>query len=169
MTQAKTLGRAPRPRVDWVDYSKGICIFLVVMLHANRSVQEAQGVDGWLQHVVDFARPFRMPDFFLIAGLFLANVIGRPWRTYLDKKVLHFAYFYALWATIQFALFPLREGLTDGEPISALALRYAKLFVQPEGSLWFIHSLAIYFVARASHTPRPVVADDRRGRRAGVR
>ena len=83
MTQATTLGRAPRPRVDWVDYSKGICIFLVVMLHANRSVQEAQGVDGWLQHVVDFARPFRMPDFFLIAGLFLANVIGRRRRAVL--------------------------------------------------------------------------------------
>ena len=25
------------------------------------------------------------------------------WRDYLDKKVLHFAYFYVLWVTIQFA------------------------------------------------------------------
>ena len=45
-----------------------------------------------------------MPDFFLISGLFLANVIDRDWRTYLDRKVVHFAYFYLLWMTIQFAV-----------------------------------------------------------------
>ncbi len=54
-------------------------------------------------YVVEFARPFRMPDFFLIAGLFLARRIDAPWRLYLDRKVLHFFYFYALWLTIQFA------------------------------------------------------------------
>ena len=42
-----------------------------------------------------------MPDFFLISGLFLASRIDRPWRDYLDSKVLHFAYFYVLWMTIQ--------------------------------------------------------------------
>jgi hypothetical protein len=45
-----------------------------------------------------------MPDFFLISGLFLANVIDRDWRTYLDRKVVHFFYFYLLWMTIQFAV-----------------------------------------------------------------
>jgi len=44
-----------------------------------------------------------MPDFFLIAGLFLSHRITRPWRSYLDSKVLHFGYFYVLWMTIQFA------------------------------------------------------------------
>ena len=43
-----------------------------------------------------------MPDFFLISGLFLAVVIDRDWRTYLDRKVVHFAYFYLLWVAIQF-------------------------------------------------------------------
>ena len=52
---------------------------------------------------VAFAKPFRMPDFFLISGLFLARVIDRDWRDYLDRKVVHFAYFYVLWVTIQFA------------------------------------------------------------------
>ena len=48
---------------------------------------------------VAFARPFRMPDFFMISGLFLASVIDRDWRNYLDRKVVHFAYFYLLWMT----------------------------------------------------------------------
>ena len=56
-----------------------------------------------MHRVVEFAKPFRMPDFFLISGLFLARVIDRDWRTYLDRKVVHFAYFYVLWLTIQFA------------------------------------------------------------------
>ena len=57
-----------------------------------------------MHYVVAFATPFRMPDFFLISGLFLARVIDRDWRTYLDRKVVHFAYFYLLWTAIQFAV-----------------------------------------------------------------
>ena len=90
-------------RVAWVDYAKGFCIIMVVMMHSTLGVEKAAGADGWMNYLVEFARPFRMPDFFMIAGLFLARVIDRDWRTYLDKKVVHFAYFYVLWLTIQFA------------------------------------------------------------------
>ena len=95
---------ATRQRVDWVDYAKGFCIVFVVMMHSTLGVGLAMGQEGWLHTVVAFAKPFRMPDFFLISGLFLAQVIDRDWRTYLDRKVLHFAYFYLLWTAIQFAL-----------------------------------------------------------------
>ena len=90
-------------RVDWVDYAKGFCIVMVVMMHSTLGVEQAAGHEGWMHAAVAFARPFRMPDFFLISGLFLARVIDRDWRDYLDKKVVHFAYFYVLWVTIQFA------------------------------------------------------------------
>ena len=88
--------------VDWVDYAKGICIVMVVMMHSMLGVEKAAGADGFMHALVAFAKPFRMPDFFLISGLFLAVVIDRDWRTYLDRKVVHFAYFYVLWVTIQF-------------------------------------------------------------------
>src|SRR5580765_5906063 len=90
-------------RVDWVDYAKGICIILVVMMHSTLGVEKAAGELSWLNGFIEWARPFRMPDFFLISGLFLASRIDRPWRLFLDRKVLHFAYFYTLWLTIQFA------------------------------------------------------------------
>src|SRR5674476_1310734 len=83
-------------RVDWVDYAKGFCIIFVVMMHSTLGVEAASGQTGWLHGLVEFARPFRMPDFFMISGLFLAQVIDRDWRTYLDRKVVHFAYFYML-------------------------------------------------------------------------
>src|SRR3569832_2303473 len=89
-------------RVDWVDYAKGICIIMVVMMHSVLGVELATGQNGFMHVAVMFAKPFRMPDFFLISGLFLALVIDRDWRPYLDRKVVHFAYFYLLWVTIQF-------------------------------------------------------------------
>src|ERR1700709_2854601 len=90
-------------RIDWVDYAKGFCIVMVVMMHSTLGVEQAAGHEGWMHYAVAFAQPFRMPDFFLISGLFLARVIERGWRDYLDNKVVHFAYFYVLWVTIQFA------------------------------------------------------------------
>ena len=91
------------PRVDWVDYAKGFCIVMVVMMHSTLGVEAAAGQESWMHALVAFAKPFRMPDFFLISGLFLARVIDRDWRTYIDRKVVHFVYFYVLWVTIQFA------------------------------------------------------------------
>src|SRR6201990_3237285 len=105
MTVNGTTIPASRPaasRVDWVDYAKGICIVMVVMMHSVLGVEAAAGQTGFMHALVAFAKPFRMPDFFLISGLFLAIVIDRDWRTYLDRKVVHFAYFYVLWVTIQF-------------------------------------------------------------------
>jgi uncharacterized membrane protein YcfT len=135
------------PRVAWVDYAKGICIFFVVMLHTTHHVQDHMGGEGWLQHVVNFAKPFRMPDFFLIAGLFLSNVINRPWMTYLDKKVVHFLYFYAVWATIYFFLFDMRYAFHDTpDNMQAMWMSYLMIYINPDLPLWFIHSLPIYFV-----------------------
>src|SRR5260221_1398655 len=86
-------------RVDWVDYAKGICIIMVVMMHSVLGVEKAADQNGFMHLVVMFAKPFRMPDFFLISGLFLPVVIGRDWRIFLDRKVVHFVYFYLLWLT----------------------------------------------------------------------
>ena len=146
-------------RIDWVDYAKGFCIVAVVMMHSTLGVEKAAGATGWMGHVVEFCRPFRMPDFFMISGLFLANVIDRDWRTYLDRKVVHFAYFYVLWVTIQFALkapvFAAELGW------QGVAWAYLEAFVQPFGTLWFIYMLPIFFVvakaARAARIPWQIV------------
>ena len=103
-------------RVGWVDAAKGICIIFVVMMHSTLGVGKAMDDHGWLHYVVEFARPFRMPDFFLLSGLFLGRVIDRPWRDYLDKKVVHYLYFYVLWTTIFFATKVVTETVGIVEP-----------------------------------------------------
>ncbi len=132
------------PRVDWVDCAKGLCIIMVVMMHSTLGVEDAVGRQGFMHALVSFARPFRMPDFFLISGLFLARVIDRDWRTYLDRKVMHFAYFYVLWVTIQFVV--KSPNLIREFGLAGTGFAYLEAFIEPFGTLWFIYLLPIFFV-----------------------
>ena len=149
------LGQAGAPRVDWVDYAKGFCIVMVVMMHSTLGVETAAGEQSWMHHLVAFAKPFRMPDFFLISGLFLARVIDRDWRTYLDRKVVHFAYFYVLWVTIQFAFKAPAFAAEHGA--LGVARLYAEAFIEPFGTLWFIYLLPIFFVVTKATRAVPVL------------
>ena len=130
-------------RVDWVDYAKGICIILVVMMHSTLGVEKAAGDLTWIHPFIDWARPFRMPDFFLISGLFLSSRIDRPWRSYLDSKFVHFMYFYILWMSIQ--VLSKAYGIYAQQGSLAVLSEYILGFVQPFGTLWFIYVLAIFF------------------------
>jgi uncharacterized membrane protein YcfT len=141
MSQFATPSKAHR--VEWFDYAKGICILLVVMMHSTLGVGEAFGGSGFMHDVVAYARPLRMPDFFLLSGLFLAKVIDRDWRTYLDRKVVHFAYFYGLWLVIQTVV---KSGARLGPDPLAWIMEFATAAVSPFPTLWFIYVLPIYFV-----------------------
>jgi uncharacterized membrane protein YcfT len=143
-------------RIDWVDYAKGICIVMVVMMHSVLGVELAAGVTGFMHPLVAFAKPFRMPDFFLISGLFLSVVIDRDWRTYLDRKVVHFAYFYVLWVTIQFG-FKAPSFAAESSWTHAGFL-YLESFIEPFGTLWFIYLLPVFFVvAKATRRVPPLL------------
>lgn len=130
-----------KPRHAWVDYSKGICIVGVVTLYAVTKMEAELGVTGWLQWWVDFAQPFRMPDFFLLAGLFLARVIDRPWRRYLDTKVVHYLYFFWLWSLIY-----LGSKLAVGRAGEGVLHEVVTALYQPFAMLWFIQLLPVFFV-----------------------
>jgi uncharacterized membrane protein YcfT len=119
---------------------------------AFHPVENVAGREGWLHAVVDFAKPLRMPDFFLISGLFLAQVTDRDWRTYLDRKVIHFAYFYLLWTAVQVAI---KAPVLVHEHGAAHDLAVHILFWEPFGMLWFIYLLPISFVtAKLGHSLR---------------
>lgn len=126
-------------RLGWVDMAKGLSIFLVVMMYAASSVGEDTGGVGALHWAIAFATPFRMPEFFLISGLFLSRVIDRPWRAYADRRIVHYLYFYVLWALIHITF---KVGLLATDPVGALE-QIAWAVIQPYGVLWFIYMLAV--------------------------
>lgn len=133
-----------KERIDWVDYAKGICIFAVVTLYATNYVEDRLQAQGWMHYFVAFAQPFRMPDFFLISGLFVGRVINRPLRSYVDSKILHFLYFYILWITLRLLL---QDGAgLLGPQRGAILSDYFQLYLQPHGQLWFIYMLAVFFL-----------------------
>jgi uncharacterized membrane protein YcfT len=138
------LERINSQRINWADIAKGLCIALVVMMHSNLGVEAAMGGEGPLHQVVAFCKPFRIPAFFMISGLFLARTIDRDWRSYADRRVVHFAYFYLLWLVIQSAL---KYGAVSGGSVEGFARHLVLSLVEPFASLWFIYLLAVFSVA----------------------
>jgi len=142
-------------RVAWIDTAKGLCIVFVVMMHATLGVGEAMGAEGFMHTVVAFAAPFRMPDFFLISGLFLARVVDRDWRTYGDKRILHFVYFYLLWLVIQSVV---KFGAVSGGSLGGFVEHLLVSLVEPFSTLWFVYMLAIFsIVAKLARRVNPVL------------
>jgi uncharacterized membrane protein YcfT len=159
-TQEFNMDRSPIPadRIDWIDYAKGICIIWVVTLYATDYVKEITHSIGWMQPIVNFAQPFRMPDFFLLAGLFVPRAMKRGWRAYADTKILHFIYFYALWGALK--LVNLHASELSSMNLLPFMTDYLRIFiVPPTGPLWFIYVLAIFFLAvrLLRHIPAAVV------------
>lgn len=142
-------------RVAWVDYAKGWSILLVVSMHSALGVGLALDQAGWLHPVVAFAKPFRMPDFFLVAGLFLGGAIDWPLRRYLDRKVVHFIYFFVLWTFIILVVKSADLGLTDPR---AFLPTFLWAIVDPYSSLWFVQLLPLLFAAARLLRGLPPVA-----------
>lgn len=136
-------------RLSWIDIAKGISIILVVMMHSAYGVGAETGETGFLHWIIAFATPFRMPEFFLISGLFLSQVIGRDWTRFADRRIVHYLYFYALWAVLQILF---KVALVEADPMAALSA-IAWAVIEPYGVLWFIYMLAIFSaVSKLLHT-----------------
>lgn len=132
-----------KTRVDWIDAVKGLTIILVVMKHSTYGDAIA------LHHMPvvfntfsEFTASFRMPLFFLVAGLFAQKALRAPLRDFMDGKILHFAYFYLLWSLIQIGL-KLALPHEGGWAISYKDLLLIPL--EPFGLLWFVYALAVFF------------------------
>jgi uncharacterized membrane protein YcfT len=83
-------------------------------------------------------------------------VIDRDWRTYLDRKVVHFAYFYVLWVTIQFGFkAPSFAAESNWTHVGYL---YLESFIEPFGTLWFIYLLPVFFVVTKATRRMPQLA-----------
>lgn len=143
-----------KQRIDWIDAAKGLTIILVVMEHTTFGVEIAVGqLPAIFGTIAEFAKPFRMPLFFLVAGLFAYKALFGDWRKFVDGKIVHFAYFYVLWSVIQIGIKILmpNQGIWEVTYVDLLMIP-----IQPFAVLWFIYSLAMFFVTlRLLRSARP--------------
>ena len=58
-------------RIEYIDFIKGICIFIVVWGHTIQNMGD--GDEFWLNPVHQFICSFHMPIFMLVSGFFFSN------------------------------------------------------------------------------------------------
>lgn len=131
------------PRLVWIDIAKGLCLLAVVTMYTTAHVTEGLGRTSWMQAWVAFAAPFRMPDFFFVSGLLLGRVIDRPWRDYLDRKVVHYLWFFVVWSLLYFGLRVATGAVPEGGRGAELL---KSMTWGPFAMLWFIQMLPLYLV-----------------------
>jgi uncharacterized membrane protein YcfT len=142
MSNCQNSSSVEKQRLAWVDLAKGICIIGVITMYAAHKMKDNLGGVGWMEYWVAFAKPFRMPDFFLLSGLFLGRVIDRPLRQFLDRRVVHYLYFFVLWSLIiyGFRIAALAVGIYSPEKSMGSLLWN---LIEPFGKLWFIQLLPL--------------------------
>jgi uncharacterized membrane protein YcfT len=69
--------------------------------------------------------------------------------------VVHFAYFYVLWATIQFGF--KAPGIAAETGWAGVGLLYLESFIEPFGTLWFIYLLPVFFVVTKATRKMPAL------------
>src|SRR5690606_37421024 len=129
---------------DWVDYAKGIAIFLVVYRHSFEGLKRA-GVDTASFMGLEYANilffSFRMPLFFIVSGMFLSSSLAkRGLNTFIGQKAKTILYPYFLWGGLQISSQLLLSGMVNA---SRTAEDYLFLLYDPKGvdQFWYLYAL----------------------------
>ncbi|HKO89216.1 MAG TPA: acyltransferase [Burkholderiales bacterium] len=136
-----------RGRVDWVDYGKGLSIVLVVFHHAIADLDKPHSAfwSPTYSAIDEVFALFRMPLFFLMAGIFAAKALKADWPEFIDKKVLHFLYLFVLWSLIVYLYTIALPHYLVGMKTKRLDMIFY-IFVDPPRTLWFIYALMLMFL-----------------------
>jgi fucose 4-O-acetylase-like acetyltransferase len=129
-------------RVAWVDFAKGIGIFLVVLGHTLRGLfnygyAEDSGVLHWLD---TWIYAFHMPLFFFVSGLFIQRSAQRNWTEFAGRKLGAIVYPYVIWSLLQGIL----QAFTKSETTPAATLgNLWRIIYEPRDHFWFLYALMV--------------------------
>ncbi|MBL0885573.1 acyltransferase family protein [Myceligenerans indicum] len=149
--------RAARSRLAWADAARGLAICLVVLYHSTNWTA-ATGYDvSFLREFDEPLRSLRMPLFFMVAGMFATKWVAASWSTLLRGKIFWFAWVFVLWEPVSLVI-RLSTGYYEvaGADWSTLAGDLAWSLLIPRSELWFIWTLAAFFVLARLLRPVPV-------------
>ena len=100
-------GRGTRAsRVSWVDHARGIAILLVVYRHVVIGLRRSGvAITDSMYNVQEVFYNFRMPVFFILSGIFVANSLRKRTRgEVLKDRASTVLYPYLVWGTIMVCL-----------------------------------------------------------------
>jgi fucose 4-O-acetylase-like acetyltransferase len=143
-------------RLEWVDYAKGIGIFLVVLGHSLQGLTKSHILPemAWSLGLEHWIYSFHMPLFFFISGLFIERSLRKPLKKLWWEKFLLLGYPYLLWSLAQGLL----QIATAGQSNSEMTLGdLPRILYQPIQQFWFLYVLfivfALYTLARKCSVP----------------
>ena len=130
-----------KDRINWIDFAKGIGIFLVVLGHTNRGIHAANLMDTPQFQTVDkWIYSFHMPLFFFLSGIFAERLQKLNIGDFLFNRFSVLIAPYVIWATIQLVL-------------QASLSRYTNSVVELDSFQWFfVYSFFSILVSLYSST-----------------
>ncbi|SHI64557.1 Uncharacterized membrane protein YcfT [Aureimonas altamirensis DSM 21988] len=140
-------------RIDWLDVAKGGSILLVVLYHSTMYLRlEDQASYAFVQ-LNTLMEPVRMPLFFCISGFLAAGMFRRSWGDLFRRRILLFAYLFALWTLIRFYFYRYAIDNTLTPQEGDLHADLLTAWLVPSSGLWFIWALALYAIVAKALRP----------------
>ncbi|MCE9531484.1 MAG: acyltransferase [Planctomycetes bacterium] len=132
-------------RLEWVDYARGIGIFLVVVGHTlsgviNAGLLEPSATTGFVH---DWIYAFHMPLFFFLSGLFAERSLGKGSRRFVSDKLRTIAYPYVVWSLLQTSVQIFMSRYTNSPANWETLLSI--VYVAPM-QFWFLYALFLCFL-----------------------
>ncbi|KMK63844.1 acyltransferase family protein [Puniceibacterium sp. IMCC21224] len=123
-------------RLRWMDLVRGVCILLVILVHAE-GVVKGQGlyIPAAINVFNEFLDPFRMPLLMFLSGMMLEKSLSKNNRDYVLGKFHLIFWPFLIWSMIVYAA----EG--------RLTLEYIlKTPISAPSLLWYLWFLCAYYL-----------------------
>lgn len=89
-------------RQTWMDVVRGVCIVLVLLLHAYSLIQNRPGTET-IQALNLVFGPYRMPILMFLSGLLLHRSLGKAVRPYIYGKLATIFWPFLIWSLVVLA------------------------------------------------------------------
>lgn len=137
MYTANTL--LPSNRIQYIDFTKGIAIFLVCLGHSTQYLD----IDNyWNNPIWKFIYSFHMPLFMILCGFFFKSSINLSFKELISKKTVQLiiptiTFFFTFDTLLLF------KNLNDFIPLSDNLIRYLDVYIY---NFWFLKCVFVCYI-----------------------
>ncbi len=131
-----------KSRINWIDFGKGLAIFLVLTGHVLLGLYQSEKFPSWNNVLISLVAQlyiFHIPVFFALSGYFfkpLSNI--KEFLDYAKKKTIILGIPYIFYSIVHFCLQKV-AGATVRVPTTIFDL--INIYKQPLGVSWYIYVL----------------------------
>lgn len=134
-------------RIEWLDFSKGILIMSVVLVHSLEQMKAENVNMGIYTFLMAILFTFVMPCFFAISGYLYKKIDGyKNYLSFVYKKILGLGIPYIIISFIYVVLQQL-SGKNNVHTLYTFS-DLANIYKTPIGYLWFLYALLIMFIIK---------------------